>query len=69
MADIPNNVLRALEIIFVENVDEVLKVAILPSDDVKESVTYEKKDFAGTQEVRINAKKKGNDELDTFKVH
>ncbi|MEA1936218.1 MAG: endopeptidase La [Thermodesulfobacteriota bacterium] len=69
MADIPNNVLKALEIIFVENVDEVLKVALLPSDDVKESVTYEKKDFAGTQEVRINAKKKGNDELNTFQVH
>jgi len=58
MADIPRNVLKALEIIFVESVDEVLKVALLPCVDTKETVTYDKTDFTGAREIRINAKGK-----------
>jgi len=69
MAEIPNNVLKALEIIFVENVDEVLKVALLSGDDVKESVAYEKKDFADTQEVQISVKKEKYDISESFQVH
>ncbi len=33
LADVPANVLKALEIIFVEHVDEVLKVALLPEEE------------------------------------
>ncbi|GAG88273.1 unnamed protein product [marine sediment metagenome] len=69
MADIPNNVLKALEIIFVENVDEVLKAVLLPGDDVKESIAYEKKDFVGTQEVHISVKKGKDDISEPFQVH
>ncbi|MDO9528894.1 MAG: endopeptidase La [Syntrophales bacterium] len=69
MVDIPKNVLKALEVIFVENVDEVLKVALLPRDDAKEDVANKKKDFISTEEVRLDAKNKGEDELDTSQVH
>jgi ATP-dependent Lon protease len=69
MAEIPNNVLKTLEIIFVDNVDEVLKVALLSGDDVKESVAYETKDFADTQEVQISVKKEKYDISESFQVH
>jgi ATP-dependent Lon protease len=36
LADVPANVLKAIEIILVEHVDEVLKVAILPKDEGRE---------------------------------
>ncbi|MBE9547448.1 MAG: endopeptidase La [Proteobacteria bacterium] len=68
MVDIPRNVLKALEIVFVENVDEVLKVALLPGDDMKENVTDEKKGLAGTKEVHVNTKKE-HGVLDTPHVH
>jgi len=48
MADIPSNVLKALEIIFVDNVDEVLKVALMGEstleirEERKERVVEEK---------------------------
>jgi len=72
LAEIPNNVLKALEIIFVENVDEVLKVALLPVDDAKEDVAYEKRDLISTrkqEEARIDAKKSGHDILNTAQVN
>ena len=63
MADIPRNVLKALEIIFVESVDEVLKVALLPCVDTKEVITYDKREFAGAQEIRVNGMKRDQDSL------
>jgi len=44
LADVPANILKALEIIFVENVDEVLKVALLPADkaDAEAKIEEEK---------------------------
>ncbi len=63
MADIPRNVLKALEIIFVESVDEVLKVALLPCVDTKEDITYNKRDFAGAQEIHVNGVKRYHDSL------
>jgi ATP-dependent Lon protease len=35
LADVPANVLRALDIVFVEHMDEVLKAAFIPLDDVR----------------------------------
>ena len=44
LADVPSNVLKALEIISVEHMDEVLKAALLPDDKVKDySETEEEK--------------------------
>jgi len=34
LADVPANVLKALDIVFVENMDEVLKAALIPQDEV-----------------------------------
>ncbi len=71
MVDIPKNILKTLEIVFVENVDEVLKVALLPDDDMKEKIEYEKRDFIGAQEqeVRMDVKKSENDLSNTSQVH
>jgi ATP-dependent proteinase. Serine peptidase. MEROPS family S16 len=63
MADIPRNVLKALEIIFVESVDEVLKVALLPCVDTKEVITKDKRNFAGAQEIHVNGVKRYHDSL------
>jgi len=37
LADVPANILKDLEIIFVEHVDEVLKVALLPEEKMEET--------------------------------
>ncbi|MDP2974988.1 MAG: S16 family serine protease, partial [Anaerolineales bacterium] len=37
LADVPANILKDLEIIFVEHVDEVLKVALLPEEKTEET--------------------------------
>jgi predicted ATP-dependent protease len=63
MADIPRNVLKTLEIIFVESVDEVLKVALLPCVDTKEVVAG-KRNFAGAQEICVNGVERYHDSLD-----
>jgi ATP-dependent Lon protease len=47
LADVPANVLKAIEIIFVEHVDEVLKAAILPKDEVKEDDADHKEAIIG----------------------
>jgi ATP-dependent Lon protease len=41
LADVPTNVLKNLEIILVDNVDEVLKVALLPDEKQPEKVELE----------------------------
>ena len=43
LADVPANVLKALEMIFVEHMDEVLKVALIPGEEVhvKEDIEEE----------------------------
>jgi ATP-dependent Lon protease len=63
MADIPRNVLKTLEIIFVESVDEVLKVALLPCVDTKEVIAG-KRNFAGAQEIYVNGVERYHDSLD-----
>jgi ATP-dependent Lon protease len=47
LADVPANVLKAIEIILVEHVDEVLKVAILPKDEGKEADASHKETIIG----------------------
>ena len=47
LADVPANVLKAIEIILVEHVDEVLKVAILPKDEGKEADAGHKETIIG----------------------
>ncbi|MEI8173731.1 MAG: endopeptidase La [Deltaproteobacteria bacterium] len=47
LADVPANVLKAIEIIFVEHVDEVLKAAILPKDEGKEDDAGHKETIIG----------------------
>ncbi len=54
LADIPANVLRKLEVIFVENVDEVLKRAFVP-EDKEEIYPYKAGSVTGEGEMRINA--------------
>jgi ATP-dependent Lon protease len=41
LADVPANVLKAMEIVLVEHMDEVLKVALIPSDEI---VRHEKRE-------------------------
>ncbi|MEA3470480.1 MAG: endopeptidase La [Thermodesulfobacteriota bacterium] len=54
LTDIPANVLKEMEIIFVENVDEVLKRALI-KDDVKKEDTPMGGAFIKTDEIRVNA--------------
>ena len=46
LADVPANVLKNLEIILVDHIDEVLKVALLPREEVPE-----KEEVAGWEEI------------------
>ena len=45
LADVPANILKSMEIIFVEHVDEVLKVALLPEEVAEAGTAGEKKDL------------------------
>jgi len=54
LADIPANVVRELEIVFVENVDDVLQRAFV-SEDKSEAYSRETKSAAQGGEMRINA--------------
>jgi ATP-dependent Lon protease len=47
LADVPANVLKALEIVFVENVDEVLKAALIPKDEMSAETTDRPKTLIG----------------------
>ncbi len=53
LTDIPANVLRELEIVFVNNVDDVLERAFVP-EDIPEMYPYEM-GSSGTGETRVNA--------------
>jgi len=53
LVDIPANVLRELEIIFAENVDDVLERAFVPEDKT-ETYPYETR-VGGAEEIRVNA--------------
>jgi len=53
LAEIPANILRELEIVLVENVDDVLKRAFVPEDKM-EKYPYET-GAAGAGEMRVNA--------------
>jgi ATP-dependent Lon protease len=55
LADIPSNVLKELDIVFVENVDEVLKRALIKNDDVKTKDTPMGGTFIKNDEIRVNA--------------
>lgn len=57
IVDIPSNVVKALEIVFVENVDEVLKVALLKPEDAEKRAGADAPILPGTQapDVRISA--------------
>ncbi len=50
LADIPRNVMNSLEIVLVESVDEVLKVAFVPGEFVPKMDAS-----GGIPEVRFNA--------------
>ncbi len=54
LADIPANILRELEIVFVENVDDVLQRAFIP-EDKPETDPRQTKSAAGGGEVQIHA--------------
>ena len=54
LADIPANVLRELEVVFVENVDDVLQRAFI-QEDKTEMYPYKPGPAAGEGEMRINA--------------
>ncbi|MDD5722733.1 MAG: endopeptidase La [Syntrophales bacterium] len=54
LADIPANVLRELEIVFVENVDDVLQRAFVP-EDKPETYPRQTKSAEGGGEVQIHA--------------
>ncbi len=54
LADIPSNVLKEIEIVFVENVDEVLERALI-RDEVKKEDTPMGGAFIKTDEIRVNA--------------
>jgi len=53
LVDIPANVLRELEVIFAENVDDVLERAFVPEDKT-ETYPYETR-VGGAEEIRVNA--------------
>ena len=55
LTDIPANVLKEVEIVFVENVDEVLKRALIKNDDVKTKNTPMGGTFIKNDEIRVNA--------------
>jgi len=55
MADIPSKVLKDIEIVFVENVDEVLQRALVGGVEKKKEETYSEKDFAQEKEIHISA--------------
>ncbi len=69
LADIPPNVLKAIDIVLVDNVDEVLKVALFPGDDIKEDITYMEGDIGSTQEVRLNAQRREHGVSGTPRIH
>jgi ATP-dependent Lon protease len=54
LTDIPSNILRELEIVFVENVDEVLKRALI-RDEAKKEETPLGGAFIKNDEIRVNA--------------
>jgi ATP-dependent Lon protease len=54
LTDIPSNVLKEIEIVLVENVDEVLKMALI-KDDIKPEETPRSGDFTKTEGMRFNA--------------
>jgi ATP-dependent Lon protease len=45
LADVPANILKDLEIIFVDHVDEVLKVALLPEEKIEEKENSKQDDM------------------------
>jgi ATP-dependent Lon protease len=55
LADIPGKILKEIEIVFVESVDEVLKLALLWEDETTEEDFYGGKDFHQEKEICINA--------------
>jgi len=55
MADIPSKVLKEIEIVFVESVDEVLQRALVGGIEKKEEEIYSEKDFAQEREIHISA--------------
>jgi len=54
LTDIPSNVLKDVEIVFVENVDEVLERALISNDITKEDVPVGGA-FIKNDEIRVNA--------------
>ena len=69
LADIPLNVLKAIDIVLVDNVDEVLKVALFPGNDIKEDRTYMEGDIGSTREVRLNAQRREHGMSGTPRIH
>ena len=69
LADIPLNVLKAIEIVLVDNVDEVLNVALFPDNDIKEDITYMKGDPGSAPQVRLNAQRRERGMSGTLCVH
>ena len=49
LVDIPSNVVKALDVILVENVDEVLKVALLQEQDIERKINTEVPVLQGSQ--------------------
>ena len=60
LADIPANVLKALEIVFVEHIDKVLKWAFLPEGETKESETCDEERYIPSPSVISTPQLPGN---------
>ena len=66
LADVPANVLKNLEIILVEHVDEVLKYALLPAENDSVNVEVAGQSAAGISPAAAHVSSPGRGELNLF---
>ena len=55
MTDIPAKVLKEIDVVFVENVDEVLRIALIQEVEKREDKSFPQKEFTQAKEIYINA--------------
>ncbi len=55
MADIPAKVLKEIEVVFVESVDEVLHIALIEEVEKREEKSSTKREFTEAKEIYVNA--------------
>ena len=63
LADVPANVLKNLEIILVDHVDEVLKYALLPAEQIPESINLKGPSAEGQSTVPMHSSCSGMGEI------